>query len=303
MNACLPRITPVKALCAMSSAKASPKDFLDTSVVIPLFFGTRAARRSYKEGLPGKRYVSNYVSLEFHGACLRRLIDVYFLIDMPNIETVTDALRLAAQHFAARQLKMDIQAALLLGGMASSRSLSMDEPDDKAPLQLAFGEYILRLASLFKRAFTNIGTDSARCKRCLAQLKPDFKDQQVALKAFADEYDDHLRHRKACGIAKFFLRKHKDQVEALCAAAPTSKPKSKHKAFIGMCEGLQAILDENGGPHSCLKCSKLGDIIIALDVPSDMSIAHLDNSFNDICPILGKQHRQFPSVSAATKTP
>lgn len=283
--------------------KDAAKDFLDTSVVIPLFFGTFAAKREYRLSLADRKYVSKYVSMEFHAACLRQLVEVYFLLDMPHIATVSDGMKYAAQHYRARQLKMDLYASVILAELASARGFRTDDPQDKDQLLEAFGDYIVRLAWLFHRCFKNTGTDSARCARAAVLLRPEFGDPGTALKEFAAAFDRKCEFRSKCDIDRFFLagQKHRAAVENLCSKGQVYEGKSEHEGFNKIRERLQGTLDKGKGPASCAQCSYLGDAIIALDVPDDMRIAHLDHSFNALCKILGKKHIHLPSVVRATK--
>lgn len=293
---------PVSVATEVAGKKSTAKHLADTSVVISFLLGTAAAKKVYRRLLPGARYVSKYVSLEFHAACLRRLVEAYFVMDMPQISTIDDGIRYLAHSYKPRQLSMSVNAVGMIARLAALRDLRTDDPADKDRLLEAFGECIMRLASVFDRGFKNTGVDGARCARTAIVLKREFDRQKSALREFATAFDEWRSCYAKCDIEGFFLsrRKHRMAVDRLCTEGAKYQ-KAEDKGFKDIRNKLQEIVATERGPTSCQKCSALGDAIITLDAPSNMEIVHIDKSFNALCEILHKQHRQLPSVVRATK--
>ena len=77
----------------MPATKAT-KRFLDTSVLRPMLHGASAYKRYLQEQLGNDPcYISQYVMMEFRRSFILNIVAFYFVLELPAVETVGDALR------------------------------------------------------------------------------------------------------------------------------------------------------------------------------------------------------------------
>jgi hypothetical protein len=65
--------------------------------------------------------------------------------------------------------------------------------------------------------------------------------------------------------------------------------------FVKIAESLKKVIDNGEKTCTCKLCEKVGDAVIALDIPDGMQLEHTDNSFDYLCPVIQKIHRKHPS--------
>ncbi len=63
--------------------------FLDTSVARPLILSSNRYKKYFKKCFGSDAlYISEYVQMEFMRSWISSVLDFYFLLDMPGVETI-----------------------------------------------------------------------------------------------------------------------------------------------------------------------------------------------------------------------
>jgi hypothetical protein len=273
----------------------SEKHFLDTSILRLKIHGIS----KYKEYLNSQfgsdnLYVSKYVKMEFNRSFLCNIIDFYFTLHMPSYKTISDAMAVWSDKFKASQLKAIIQ---FTGMLFSSNELNLNDAKDKAKALRILESYIKRIALVTQSDFKDIGTDSTRCG--LANLILHCSCDNKAyddIRKFKEHFDDKNRHQNKCSIGYFFKQRFISQVKMYIDRADkiSSPGSNSNRGFVNIASKLKLIL--NGDEQcSCKMCERIGDCVIALEMPLSMQMETVDYSYEHLCPPLNKKYYRHPS--------
>lgn len=139
------------------------KHFLDTSVARHIILGSTPYRKYFEDYFGGdKLYVSKYVKMEFFRSFMCPVFDFYFTLDLPNIQTIDDALAVYSNNFKSSELKALIQ---FVGQIFRTRGFCFSSPLDKEKAVRSVGQVAVRQYYLFRNRFRDIGVNAARCQR------------------------------------------------------------------------------------------------------------------------------------------
>jgi hypothetical protein len=285
-------------------SKPATKHFLDTSVARPLVVGTKPYKEYFASTLGGENlYVSRFVQMEFRRSFITNIVNFYFVLDMPSIDTIEDALTFWSHRYKASELKAVIS---FTGKLFNAEKLDATDPKDKAKALLSIGRILRRLQAKFS-LFADTGIDSTRCARAAVSLDINLASLTRDLRDFIENFNDVHTCRSKCRVDYFLLNKYRSSVEDFIKAGKGVTKKTGAQGFLDIVDNLEEILA--GGPSecSCKRCEKIGDAIIALDAPRTFTLEHTDLSYNHLCSSLGQPHQQHPSeievVKKAAGTP
>lgn len=274
------------------------KHFVDSSVAQPMLLGSKAYKKYLESQFVGEQvYISDYVQMEIKRSCIIPFINFYFLLDMPNIENLGDALAVWSNQFRGGDIKAVMR---LVGALVATHQFSNTDPKDKPKILRGLGFLIKRIEGQLRRKFINIGENATRCTRAKVLLVPTQTDQSPVLDQFEQfvlKFNDTDDCRSKCTIDDFFLNRFSSEVEVFFQQAKNiDKPKSKeNKGFMDITENLRRITKAEKDVCSCRMCGKIGDAVITLEVPENMQLEHTDYSFDNLCEAIGKSHRMHPS--------
>ena len=71
----------------------------------------------------------------------------------------------------------------------------------------------------------------------------------------------------------------------------------RNKGFAAMLPLLHEILENCQIGQSIRNCSKIGDAIIAIEMPKKYTMLTFDKSFESLYPLIGKSVKRLPSLS------
>lgn len=276
------------------------KHFLDTSVLRPILLGSKAYKRYFEAQFKdGRKYVSDYVLMEFRRSYLRNILNFYFVLDMPSIETIEDALTCWSNRFKPSELKALLQ---FVGQIINTFRLNNSTPKDKQKALREIGRYVKRLEMKSRKTFMNIGKNETDCYRAKIPLQSEYEsDMAEMFQGFLREFNDGTHCRSRCAIATFFLERYNEQVKDFLKYADNllNPDNSENKGFSRIAGRLKETQDEKD--FSCRLCEAIGDTVIALEAPRDIRLEHTDHSFDHLCPIINQPHYKHPSEIAVLK--
>ena len=256
--------------------------FLDTSVFINSFLGNSL----YKQEIDNTIhlipcYTSFFVFYEFKRSVIRTLIELYFLVDE---EGPVDAIATYKDNFKTRE------NGIILG--AISRLLAEGDISSNKQKALANLEaLILNSLQDFRSMVNDFVDNKAKCPLAKASISTgnvDFADFTEAIKCNAD-----------CTIAQFW-KNHKG-VLRLLTRDDIAQEHKKNKGFRDMLPVLHEVLQDHDRGQMIRNCTKLGDVIIAIEMPDKCTMLTFDKSFESLCPLIGKEVQRLPSLSELKK--
>jgi hypothetical protein len=269
--------------------------FLDTSILRHKIHGSSKYKQYLSEQIGDKDvYVSKYVKMEFNRSFLCNLINFYFTLHMPCYKTVSDAVAVWSDRFKSSELKAIIQFIAIY---LSTHNLDLNDIKEKNKSLRLIESYIKRIALTTQGHFKDIGTNSARCG--LADIELGTSDEMTAyddIQKFKENFDNKSKHGNECNVAKFLMVKFKSQVKKYIDSADkiSSPSSSKNRGFVNIANSLKLIQDGKEG-CSCKVCEKIGDVIVALEMPPNMRMETVDYSFEHLCPLINKKVFRHPS--------
>ena len=277
-----------------------PRHFLDSSVARPMLFGTRAYKQYFASRFGNHpRYISAYVQMELKRSYLRNVVDFYFTLHLPTLQTINDAISFWSNKFRTSELKAVLQ---LVADLLTGHCLDFTRPRDKATALHILGVYIRRFEFKVRRTFTDIGKDSTRCARAAVPFTVELENMAAGLKQFVEAFNDVEACRARCRIDHFLLNRYRSEVEAYIEQASHLPNNTNTRGFIAIGENLGEILERGATACSCRRCERIGDAVIALDAPRKMQLEHTDHSFNHLCPPIDQPHQQHPSETQVVRT-
>ena len=113
---------------------------------------------------------------------------------------------------------------------------------------------------------------------------------------FAD-FMDQTKCEADCTIAQFW----KSQKGVLRVLTSCTEEHKKNNGFRKMLPILHEVLDDHNRGQMISNCAKLGDAIIAIEMPDKFTMLTYDKSYESLCPILGKEVYRLPSLSELKK--
>lgn len=274
------------------------KHFLDTSVARPFVSATTAYKEFLSQQIPGAKYVSPFVSMEFRRSLVRSLIDLYFLLNLDTFPTISEGFKFSSNRYQTRELKA---AIFFASELMATRRINTVDSNQKTEAIRALADSIIRMDTIFKGWFRNNSVDGARCARASIPFKVNSHTATRDFQSFASQFDDTTTCRNNCTIDDFLLQKHRTEVDTFIGLAKELPKNSANEGFRRIAAKLSQIVAKGGSKCSCKQCEGIGDAVIALDAPRDVRLEHLDQSFNHLCPPLGQPHQQHQSEFAFTK--
>lgn len=268
------------------------KRFLDTSAVRPTILGTSAYRQYFEQQFrDSDLYVSKYVKMEFRRSFILNLIAFYFTLDLESLPTIGDAFTFWSDKFKGSELKAVLQAT---GPLFESYKLSTSDPADKPKALLRLGLLIKNYEYLLDQ-YNDAGVNGPQCARAQIEVRDGSNDIKACLSRFVEKFSDVKACRAKCEIHTFLLSTHRATVDSYVSNGNAMPQNKSTQGFKGIVQNLEEITSTGEAACSCKRCEKIGDLVIALDAPADMTIEHTDSSFNQLCDLTGKKHRQHPS--------
>jgi hypothetical protein len=279
--------------------KGTPRHFIETSVLRSQLIGGGVVDRYYQEQFgQGTSHISRYVQMEIKNGLIAYLIEFYFTLTLPTVETIGEAFKLASQDFRTRYVKV---IAAVAGELFDSRRLDRTKPRDKAKAMSALAEYIRRVELKVRSQYADAGKNNTACKRAVVPLSTKVGKEADGFIQFKNAFDDVDDCRRKCGIEKFLFRQYRQEIEIYIDESKSIKSPSTEAGFIGVAAKLEELINKGPDSVNCTSCSAIGDAIIALDAPKAMRLEHVDQSFNKLCQLISQNHYQHPSLMALFK--
>ena len=280
------------------------RHFLDSSVVQPMLLGTKAYQNYLAEQfVDGKIYISKYVQMEVKRSCIVPMIDFYFVLDMPSIQSIGDAMSMWSNKFSGREIKAVLR---LMAKIIDTHNLRVSESRDKPIALRRLGSVIKRIEAELRRKFLDIGVNTTRCTR--AQIS--FVDTEGGLQSLADQLRDFITRfgdvdacRNQCRIDDFLLDRFQQQVKQAISQAESlsNRKSSQNKGFVEISNNLNKIVEQGERACSCRMCGSIGDAVITFETPRNMRLDHTDYAFDQLCTIVNQPHYRHLSESEIHK--
>lgn len=278
-----------------NAAPAQRKSFLDTSVVIKQRVGHSKHQEYLSSAIARPFYVNNYVRMEFYRTLLIQLIDFYIDCSEPFHATFGDAMVFYADKFG-RQPKALLAS---IAAMIKDHGLGPDIPEEKQVCLRKLEDIIFSLALAFEVSYQDNSTDPTRCARVRGPLRiSETQSRRETLMQFESMFQDVDECRKHCTINKLFqVGKYGAQmrtVQSIC------EPSSTHPALAKMSPTIQEAISDPACV-TCVKCGKVGDVVIAVTMPTAWKLHSLDTAHEPICKALGQEVQIHPSAARLKK--
>jgi hypothetical protein len=271
----------------------APSHFLDSSVVRPMLLGSYAYRQYFQAHFRDAQCcISPYILMEVYRSYLRNLIEFYFTLKLPQILTLGDALTYWSNRFQGSKHKAIQQM------MAQLVDQGADHPDlfqDKQSVLIAIDLLMQSFVTSLNHHFVNTGHDSTNCTRAKITLNVEAEDFAAELLRFVAAFDNTEYCRQHCRIDEFLLQDCQAEVVTYIQQKDSLPKNSQSRGFIKIADALKQILEQGAEVCSCRRCEQIGDAVIALDSPKEMTLEHTDHSFDYLCPPLQQPHQKHPS--------
>lgn len=181
----------------------SLEHFLDASVARPILLGTQAYQRYFEAQFEDRlRYISPFVRMELTPSYLRNIIKFYFLLRLPTIDTISDALSLWSNYFRGSQHKAIEQ---LMAQLLQTQAFDFADTQNKASALIVVELLIYQFVEGIRSQFRLHDRNSPQCARPGVPLPTESRDAAASYKQFIDEFDNVENCRNRCQIDQFLL--------------------------------------------------------------------------------------------------
>lgn len=279
------------------------KHFLDSSIVQPILFSPIKVKDYYQSKINyNSTYLSDYVIMEIRRSYLMNVLYFYFMLKLPAIETVGEGLKYWSEKFGTSPAKAILK---LIPDICSNNNFDLNSKKDKSRALIAIGRHIKKVNALLKYKFKNIGSNVTHCERAKVQWKISIsKIDQLNndLSNIQFEFDNKDNCRKKCKVEDVFLVRNKTFIDIYINNANGLSKNNDTRGYLDIVERLKKIQKDGQKYFTCNKCGGIGDAIIAIEMPVNMQLDHIDKSFNYLCTFISKSHSQQPSVTKVLNT-
>jgi hypothetical protein len=275
----------------MSKLSSPPRTehLLDSSVARPMLLGTSAYQKYFAIQFQDQPcYISPFIRMELYRSYLRNVIEFYLTLDLPGIDSLSDALTFWSNRYQGSKHKA-IQQLL---AQILSQNISFQT-------KISAKEVIKAMIHKFTRdiqvQFLLLDKDSTQCSRALVALDLDQVEFDEAIDQFIATFDDVATCRSKCRIDDFLRQDYRTLLEAYVKQAEEETKTPASRGFIAIADTIQKILQQGKSACSCKCCERIGDVVIALDAPRHFRLEHTDQAFDYLCPPIGQAHHKHPS--------
>ena len=259
-----------------------PKWFLETSVFINRFLGHSLLKHKIKAVIGTEPcYTSFFVFYEFKRCVIKTLIELYFQVleeDQPS-----DAIAYYKENFSNRENKIVIGA---ISALISNEDLT----NNKLKFLINLERLILDILEQMGNSIKEFVSNQAKC-----QLG------KVAISSSEDfeKFISQIKCRADCDIASFW-KAHLDILKIL-TQKENVELHQKNKEFNKFLPLLYEVIKNYKVGQTIQNCSKLGDVIIAIEMPKDHTMLTFDRSFESLCQLMGKTVKRLTSLAELKK--
>jgi len=244
------------------------KLFLETTIQIQKDFGTKEQRRNIKKALQGKQLLtSTYVMMEY----LRTIVAdaVYIYVKLKETEDIGEAL-IHLSELRQYEHRRASRCYVILGRLVDRCGIDQDVILTRLETFLEWQWY-----DLFSYGVEEI-IDETGCMLTKRDVQSQEQIYRVNLRC--------RREEKQCQLVEF-LNSKRDSLVAIREKLYHQENSQQVKISELIAEVLEDITKAQGRNN----CWRLGDVIIALEVPDD-AVLYTTNvrHFQPICAALGK---------------
>jgi hypothetical protein len=262
---------------------AKPKHLVESSAVRPALGSSTARHNQHfaEQVKGGSLWTSTYIRMEFIRRWFCDLVRIALTI--AQCDNVADALVILEQDFSPRNVKGTLAGVAQLlrenGAIGNTRTSA----EEVASLGV-------RWLKQFDRVFPSRVNNLCKCQIGARTLQVDYNHLLDDVRAF---YESFLTPVEDCEVNAFLeFDNPRGRVTALLDDLLIRKL-SVGKKLAGLAENRTWV--------TCKECCTIGDSVIALEQPRSWHLVHLDASFNELCRVTGRAHKQIKSVTAVER--
>ena len=263
-------------------ARRKAKKYLADTSVVPALIGVSG--REHIEHVASEvqdatLWASVYIRMEF----IKRFVldSIWMALTIKQCSTMSDALHRISQDFRPRRVKACM--ALIAHRLAQRGEF---EETDTSLIAEEMGSDAVQLLEEFDDVFRSRIPNNCHCEIGGVALEVNYDDMFFGLYEFYQKLGEPIED---CRINDYVgITGQKTRVEVVLRD-PLAKRTSA-------CKNLAVILEGKDPWIDCRNCSKIGDLVIALEQPASWELLHIDDSFNALCACLGKNHKQLESL-------
>jgi hypothetical protein len=265
---------------------------LDSSVARPMLLGTTTYQQYFITQFQNHPcYISPFIRMELYRSYLRNIIEFYFTLDLPGINSFSDALTFWSNRYQGSKHKATQQLiAQLLHSDNPSITLQSKEDARRGIEQL-----IQKFVNDIQTQFHLLDRNSPQCARASIEFKLDPGNFTESIIPAVAAFDNVATNRSQCRIDSFLLNDYRMLLENYLRLAEIQSQNVANRGFIAITNTLQGILEKGASACSCKCCERIGDVVIALDTPQNLQLEHTDQAFDYLCPPINQPHRKHPS--------
>ena len=256
---------------------------------------SRLVKKHYNDTLTGKKYLCDYVVMEFLRGYIKNVVEFYLVLTVPSIESVDEALDFWSNNFKSRSLKDILK---MMSNLLQTHSCI----NDKLKAKRVIAEYVRTMTGKLNNSFVRIGDDNTYCEKSKVVIDYNPEDLDETMRHYHESLVDK-KHANHCHVNVFFKDKHLIETNKIVneSSGYAFATNSSRDGYDRLVEALADFMSKNKA-MTCASCTAIGDVAISLLSKKDWLLEHSDYSFDYLCEILGKNHRLHPNDAVIIKT-
>ena len=227
-------------------------------------------------------YTGPYLRMEFLRRWIVTGIEIYFRAN------VTGDVSSTLQYFSnkyGREPKIALHWA--------ARYIKSIKSNDIAESVEQFGWEVVNLALIYDKIFHTCVQSKTGCTRGEIQLDFETETRKDMLGNF---YRQFKSPNHTCKLESLLnLQGGCPKLRKVREADLSKIASERRKGFENLQKQLNTLVVK-ARVLTCNTCSKIGDLVIALEQPPKTVLYHTDHSFSVICPLLNHAHQQVKSA-------
>ncbi|HUU19737.1 MAG TPA: hypothetical protein VMW72_21480 [Sedimentisphaerales bacterium] len=227
-------------------------------------------------------YTGPYLRMEFLRVWIVTGIKIYFRAYVEG--DVASTFQYFSNKFG-REAKIALHWA--------TRYIKSRESDDITESVEQLGWEVVSLALIYDKIFRTYVQPKTGCTRGETPMNFETETRKDMLRNF---YRRFMSPSHTCKIESLLnLQSGCPKLRKVRDADSSKLASERRKGFMKLQQQLETLIKKASVP-TCDTCSKIGDLIIALEQPPKTVLYHTDHAFSVICPLLNHAHQQVKSA-------
>jgi hypothetical protein len=180
--------------------------------------------------------------------------------------------------------------------LMQKQGFDLGNPTSKEMCRRKLQDHIFNIAEEMFSLYKNVGIAEEACSKLRKQLiRKELQERDGHLLEVSEAFKNDKTCRSLCSVNSFLkTKKYSSSMQCFIDRGSASGSTATTQKLASALKERIAFPDET----TCTRCSKIGDVIVAVNCPSNFQVHTLDTSFSILAPCFKRGVLVHPSTKA-----